>query len=251
MASERPAICVLCHNEAVLRQSHVVPEFCYKGMYCPRHRAVAFNPLAGGPGTVVQKGFRAPLLCQACEQLRNDRYEKPFRARWYGGGILEHLAAVKCDVIRGLDYATFKLFHLSVLFLATRGHPPVFAERSMPPQHEERIRRMLLECDPGEDWRYPVVATAIDDREGGILEGLVERQYPLRLHGHHGYMATYAGCHWTILTSGHACSQITALCLQPDGSLPIAVLPLQTPRYHRMVRACIRQSDLLPGLGCQ
>ncbi len=59
------------------------------------------------------------------------------------------------------DYATFKLFHLSVLFRASVSSLSTFQEVNLGALHEERIRQMLLNEDPGKDWEYPILGFAV------------------------------------------------------------------------------------------
>jgi len=136
-------------------------------------------------------------------------------------------------VVRGLDYASFKLLHLSILWRASCCQPSWGAD-GLRPWAKERLRKMLLDQDPGAEWEFPVIASAVDDQRGGIWESLVEPPYGIRLYGHHGFLTTYAGCHWSVLVSAHQCLEIADIRLSPSGSLPVVVGPPQTPRRHAM-----------------
>ena len=72
-------------------------------------------------------------------------------------------------VLNGIDYATFRLFDLSVLFRASTSDHPNFREVDIGP-HEERFRRMLLEGDPGQDRQYPILCAAVEGSGGKVLD---------------------------------------------------------------------------------
>lgn len=80
-------LCALCDQHATLRRSHIVPEFAYKPAYDESHRLVVVNPGTSEQRGHAPKGLRSHLLCDDCEQLLNDRYEKPFRRYWLDGEV--------------------------------------------------------------------------------------------------------------------------------------------------------------------
>ena len=154
--------CKLCLNPAKLCWSHIIPEFCYKSMYDAKHRAVVVNPKDPSDQGYAQKGVRSKLLCRDCESLLNSRYEKPFKAYWYDEDALApYRAGHEAGDLINIDYASFKLFHLSVLFRASVSGHPNFSEVDLG-SHEDSIRQMVLAEDTGEEWQYPVMCSAIE-----------------------------------------------------------------------------------------
>lgn len=117
-SAAREPECRLCLRPRRLRRSHIIPEAVYKPLYDEKHRAIAFHPNDTTNYGFMQKGLREPLLCGDCEQFLNDMYEKPFYRMWIENDTLAVLTDQDAAVIEGLDYATFKLFHMSVLFRA-------------------------------------------------------------------------------------------------------------------------------------
>jgi len=69
-------ICKLCQTDnAVLRCSHIIPEFAFDTVYDKKHRFVYFTPDSNDGVTFEQQGFRENLLCQKCETWLS-KYEK-------------------------------------------------------------------------------------------------------------------------------------------------------------------------------
>src|SRR5688572_9488357 len=75
--------CKLCQRDADLRQSHIIPEFCYAQTYdqvgSGRARMLSSDT---SRTKLLQKGLRDRLLCDVCEGHLNDEYEKPFHRVW-------------------------------------------------------------------------------------------------------------------------------------------------------------------------
>ncbi len=242
MALGQVDLCALCRDRAELCDSHIVPEFCYRSMYDDKHRAVTFSPLDPERQRYAQNGIRSRLLCARCECLINDNYEKPFLRYWIEGDVLQPLGKERIHVLKGVDYPSFKLFHLSVLYRASASDDPNFAEVQLRPQHEERIREMLLNRDPGEHWRYPIIASAIQGSGGRVWDSLVAPAHQIRLDGHWGYMFVFAGCQWTYLVSSHPTVEYSTVALAQDGTLPVAKFPLKAIElYESMRRSRARQ----------
>ena len=159
--------CKLCLKPRKLCRSHIIPEFCYRPLY-EKGRAVVVNPKDPSDWGYAQKGTRSYLLCQDCEGLLNDRYEKSFKSYWYDGDVLAPFRTGETvQYFTGIDYSSFKLFHLSVLFRASVSDHPIYREVDLGP-HEDHIRQMLWDQDPGEEWQYPINCSAVDDADGGV-----------------------------------------------------------------------------------
>lgn len=69
-------ICRLCHKEAILENSHVIPEFMYSSLYDEKHRFQVLSTEREEKNSFEQKGIREALLCSDCEnQLsQSERY---------------------------------------------------------------------------------------------------------------------------------------------------------------------------------
>src|SRR6266508_1378759 len=126
--------CKFCAAEAKLQNSHIIPEFFYR--YDDRHRFLNVDMTGRYPG-FEQKGTREYLLCRPCEQYFNDQFEKPMKRMWFDRHILPEVLTGDGIIISGLDYAPFKLFHLSVLWRAAVSTSAATTVLLGP--HEERI----------------------------------------------------------------------------------------------------------------
>jgi hypothetical protein len=147
-------ICKFCGATAELRQSHIIPEFIYRPLYDSKHRAITFP--ADSPSGYLQKGFRAPLLCDSCEQFFNDNFEKSFKQIFVDKPPLPKIAFRKKYKIQ-VDYATIKLFLLSVLWRAGVCDQPPFDLVELG-EHEPLIRSMLRNREPRGAGDYPIFA---------------------------------------------------------------------------------------------
>lgn len=208
-------ICRLCQEPRALARSHIVPEFMHSDLYDDKHRASVLRPL-DGKKWLLQKGRREPLLCTECEQLLNDRFEKPFLNQWRDGPLRpDAVLPGRVHVVQDVDYPRTKLFLLSVLWRAGVSTLSEFAGVKLGP-HEEVVRQMLLAEDPGSVTKYPIVGEFAVDEKGDLLS-FVSSPIPYRIFGHHAYVFGIGGCEWTYFVSGHAVPEVRGICLQPSG----------------------------------
>lgn len=226
--------CKLCLEVRPLRRSHIVPEFLHKALYDEKHRARRIELGKDVPG-YLQKGLRDRLLCDACEQFLNDRYEKPFYAQWQEGRLLPtRLLPDRVHYVTGVDYATIKLFLLSVLFRASVSTLGPFSGVSLGP-HEERLRLMVLQQDPGEPTQYPVVGMFTVDEAGTILHS-VASPVPYRLFRQRAYVFMFGGCEWAFFVSSHRTAEVTGIGIRSDGVACFGATLLRDTRTMRAMR---------------
>lgn len=222
-------VCILCQEPKKLCDSHIIPEFAYKSMYDEKHRAVTFAPTTPENSKYLQKGIRSELLCEGCEGFINDNYEKSFRAFWLDANALSMVEGRRAARLTGIDYTTFKLFHLSVLFRAHHSDHANFAEVNLR-EHEPTIRKMLLNRSPGDHWQYPVVCSAIEKPDGAVWNDLIGPAHAITVGGHQAFLFTFGGCQWFYFISCILTPAIDKLCLKQTGELPVVKkdwLPMQ------------------------
>ena len=163
--------CRLCLQEkALLRKSHIIPDFMYNGVFDEKHRLIPTEVDANTrrirKGKPVQTGeFEGGILCNECDNNVLGGYEDYASKTLYGGifsgnaPIFENFTQEKDGIIftqcRNLDYRRFKLFLLSILWRSSICTRPFFDKVSIGP-HEEMIRRMLLEGNAGSPDAYPI-----------------------------------------------------------------------------------------------
>src|SRR5438876_116721 len=110
-------ICALCKLNADLQYSHILPEFFYKQIYDPPPKK-GFHVVSAVPSDrdeFMQKGLREHLLCTKCEGILS-RWETKAKSAFLdseGIQVTQHEQAI---ALSDLDYTTFKLFQLSLLW---------------------------------------------------------------------------------------------------------------------------------------
>jgi hypothetical protein len=179
----------------------------------------------GGRGwKALQKGIWEPLLCEDCEQHFNEYFEKPFLEQWVRNPKLPDPWNETDIQWITVDYASFKLFHLSVLFRAGVSSLPTFQDVQLGP-HEEKIRKLLLARSPGEDWQYPVFGYAVVHHKTNRLVQMVSRAVRARLNGQQCYGIMYGGAQWWVGVSSSRNPEFEKVALRADGRMPFSVVP--------------------------
>lgn len=214
--------CRLCNRTATLVNSHVLPEFLFKPCYDQKHRARQVA-LPEFQRAFLQKGHRERLLCLDCEVLFS-RYERYFSEVWYGPRRKRPLVAPALGFrVSGLDYARFKLFHLSILWRAGVSSRDEYKRVSLGP-HTERIAAHFLREDPGPAWEYPLGAMAlVVPATRRLLEGFIVSPGVKRVGGHTLYVFLFGGCAWCYCVSSHRLADFPT-SLSEEGEL---IVPCQ------------------------
>jgi hypothetical protein len=207
------------------------------------HRVHAIPGHAPDDNFYLQKGFRYPLLCDACERFLNTTYESPFCRFWMDGQRLQRMRAADENVISDIDYAKFKLFHLSVLWRASVCLHPGFHRVSLGP-HADRIRTMLLSQDPGPASLYPILCgVIIDDDNGNVCSEVIITPLALEWSGHTGYMFAFCGCQWLYFTPSRSMPEVAGIQLSERGSMRVDATSLRTlfRDFYRVSREMARR----------
>ena len=215
--------CRLCLKNAELRNSHVIPEFLYKPLYDSKHRAMGVHGQGHWKWQYLQKGLREKLLCHDCEKLLNDYYEKYFHNLWFLNCPIPSICETdKIYEIPGIDYAKFMLFHLSILFRASISSLPTFAQVALGP-HEEKIRRMLIDHDPGMNSHYQIFGYVIVKKDGSVVQNLISQPIKFKTDNHTIYNIMFGGCAWHYMVSSHSYADFKKVALRSNGTLYLAV----------------------------
>ena len=228
-------VCSLCLSVRPLRKSHIFPEFCYKHIYDEKHRLISFEPGLPEEAVFEQKGYRERLLCDRCEQLLSKHYEKPFYEYWFSEAVQTQLKAKPRTLLTGINYCSFKLFHLSVLFRAAASEA---CEDVQLGSHYDNVRRMVLDRDPGAENEYPIVCSPIENPEQpGIWMDWVGAAHSVRLCSSRAYYFLFGGAQWFYCVSSHDDPEIRKMCLSSKGELLVMRTPLLMIPHHRRLRA--------------
>lgn len=216
--------CRLCHQEHELRNSHIVPEFLYGGLYNQKNHLMAINGRGRQGWKPLQQGIREKLFCEACEQHFNEYCEKPFRRQWCGISPLPNPWTEPEIIWLTVDYSSFKLFHLSILFRASVSSLPTYSEVALGP-HEDRMRNMLINRDPGHFWQYPVMGRAVIHHKTHAIIDMVSKAERLNHNGQRCYGIMFGGVQWFTLVSSQRNQEFESASLQADGRIPFHAVP--------------------------
>ncbi len=233
--------CQFCHQDLLFRNSHIVPEFLYDGLYNANHQMIGIHGRGSKGRKVLHKGIRERLFCEACEQHFNEHFEKPCRESWVQScPLLDPWFTEDVRWIK-VDYAPFKLFHLSVLFRAGVSSLPTFAEVSLGP-HQERMRRMLLSRDPGRGEQYPIFGHAVVHHETRRVVRIVSKAQASRFGGRRCYGIMYGGAQWWVCVASDTNHDFQELALRVDGSMPFAAIAWNEVSVLQEARSALRNA---------
>ncbi len=207
--------CKLCGSDKKLSKSHIIPEFMYKSMYDQNNKFRCVSTIPGKKTTIKQKGEWERLLCQECE-LHISKYERYASLLLNGGieiGAVDHKDFIEFN---NIDYAIFKLFQLSILWRASISKRPVFKEVALG-KHEELIRLMLLNNNPGKSNKYGCIMVATM-HEGEHIDSLILQPELKRMDSQIGYRFVFGGFWWLYFCSSHTPNKkLSNVFLQESG----------------------------------
>lgn len=106
-------ICKLCRKNAQLVKSHIIPERFYKPLKNEKNHFMGIHGMGGKGWKALQSGLKETLLCFDCEQLLNDRYEKPFYKMWFGVSPIPQPFNFPEPYILKVNYKIVKMMHMS------------------------------------------------------------------------------------------------------------------------------------------
>jgi hypothetical protein len=234
--------CRLCQQDRELRNSHIVPEFLYRELYNDKGHMMGINGLGRKGWKPLQKGISQKLFCEACEQHFNEHCEKPFKRLWIDNPILPSPWPKNEPFAVTVDYAAFKLFHLSVLYRASVSTLPTFAEVSLGP-HEEKIRQMILTRNPGFARQYPIMGIVLLDKKTERPTYLVTMPVQTRFEGLRCYSLTYGGVNWWIAVSSHPSTEWLSASVTESGELPLVGMPWTDLGLMRQASLALKRAE--------
>lgn len=216
--------CRLCGDDRPLLDSHILPEFIYRPSYDHRRTAVLLD-LRTGRKRKRQKGFTERLLCSVCEG-KFSRWETYFANAWFNRAKSQRPPAISNGgliQIPDLDYAQFKLFHLSLIWRAGVSRLSAFSNVRLGTQ-ATKLRKRLLESDPGGPSEYPFFGIALrDPTTSGFQDRLVIEPEAARVGGHAVYTFLFGGVLWHYYISGRQSGRLVPVHFGLDGLLTLAV----------------------------
>lgn len=196
-----------------------------------------------------QKGIREKLLCSHCEgklsvwegYAANLWESKASKPSFYDNAVVFH----------GVDYFKFKLFQLSLIWRSSICSLPEFEniKLGLPnakhplnfTKHEEHIRKMLLNENPGEPYEYGCAIFYSPKLTPKLQDGIISAGMS-RFQGHGLYRIFIQGTLWVYTISSHMDQfPFKNLSLQKSGDLPIinqhSLLNGWLGKFHSQLRS--------------
>ena len=172
----RNAPCKLCGKTAkLLKRSHIIPNFMYKGMFDDLNRMVTADLASNLANPRFQQtGFSEKyILCSKCDNELLGKLEKYTSVVLFGGKSKSPLFfesaygpdGGKSIIIRNLDYVKFKLCILSILWRAHHSKHNFFKKIELQ-QDAEVIRRMLLDNEAPDETIFKISIIVVKNSEG-------------------------------------------------------------------------------------
>lgn len=237
--------CRLCNEVKPLCNSHIIPEFFYKRMYDNKGRLLRISTAAEEKTQYKQKGIYEKLLCRECEQ-HISQFEIVTKRLFYDEMNYDRIAGSNSIKIFNLDYSKVKLFQLSLLWRASVAKNPFFENVRLGP-HEERIRKMLLQSNPGKPYEYGCIIVGLFTDEKFVFD-VISKPERAKFEGFNSYRFMLGGCIWIFIVSGQNNNfPWKDHFLQPDGSLLMSFRRAkEVPSIINMVQA-LRNAGKLGG----
>jgi hypothetical protein len=188
--------CRLCLRIAPLVDSHIIPNFQFKGLKRVEGRFYELSTDHNVPERKQQRGFTERLMCAECDNRRLQQNEDYFARVWTRGSLPEPQQHGRVLIFRNHDYKRCKNYLLSILWRMSISSLEVFKEVSLGPKHEEVLRAGLLADREFEEREYAVTITAplIDGR---FYEDFILQPDAVRLDGNRLYRCVIAGMLYT------------------------------------------------------
>lgn len=236
--------CKLCQKEATLRNSHIIPEFVYGALYDEKHRFHVLSTAKETKNTFKQKGICEKLLCSGCESQLSE-HERYVSLVFRGEVPLSIKKDQRIIHVEGLNYSSFKLFALSVLWRAGVSSLPVFKEVQLGP-HEEVLRKMVRSSDPGAPEEYPFTLAPVLHK-GRAQFDVILKPTKVRLESHQTYRFLFGGLAWVFVVSKHKLpATIVPAILSREGHLIMLEMEVgNMPFIVNMVQELAKNGKLI------
>jgi hypothetical protein len=167
--------CKLClKDKALIKKSHIIPDFMYRhsNMYNEKHQLYVFSLdelIKGKKARMVSTGeYEGGILCAECDNQIIGGYEEYGRIVLFGDpsgknnpvcDLFVNQDQEKFTLCENVDYRRYKLFMLSMLWRMSISSREAFQDVKLSPEHEENLRRMILDGNPREFYVYPVLSS--------------------------------------------------------------------------------------------
>lgn len=213
--------CHLCQKHEVLRESHIIPKFLHKDLKNEKSQLLGIHGRGSTGAKLLQDGLKEHLLCERCEQHLNENFEKPFKRRWVDEDAIGGTWLANERRTIQVDYASFKLFHLSIFFRADACSLRTYSNVDLGEKNRRRLRWMLLECEPGRPNEFPIKAAVVLHNQRSLPVQIVSQGEQFKVQGHIFYGMMYGGAYWCLRPSSNPFPGIDEDHLLGNGDLPL------------------------------
>ncbi len=161
--------CQLCGlNNYPFTRSHIIPEFLFKGIIEQEKYVIDVDD---NRQRKIQTGFfEKDILCRTCDNEILSKLERYANNHFYNPSkdtsvsvqrINTEDFSISWDRYSNLDAGLIKLFWLSILWRASLSKNTFFERVNLDKMYAEKIRRMILNNDPGKANELRVVAISL------------------------------------------------------------------------------------------
>lgn len=209
--------CALCKTMAPLMKSHIIPEFLYRSLYDAKGRTSLLSTIPEHKNQVIQNGVKERLLCSGCEN-RLSKWERYASLVLNGGTGLDIRRDGNGVFVDGIDYLTFRLFQLSIIWRAGLSRDKFFKHVDLGP-HSDILRRMLLDEYVESPNRYGCFMYGLEF-SGAALTQLISQPVRIRSCGQKAYKFVFGGFVWIFHVSASEIGRPhSEALLRPEGQL--------------------------------
>lgn len=153
---------------------------------------------------------------------------------WYGNGIPDTLGQRGEGVSLSLSHpGAFKLFHLSVLYLAAHVSVPPYKVLGLPADRLESLRLALFHNEPPGEREWALFCSATRGSDGKVIQYIAPPMITTVSNCELVAM-TYAGGEWYVALDERVPDDLAGACLTDSGLLKILVrnrLPTVIEKY--------------------
>lgn len=159
-------VCQLClEDKVLLKNSHIIPNFLYKGLFDVKHKIVNVNLNDFSDATYHQTGFKDKnILCADCDNVVIGKHERYASNTIFGNNESIEIETYSGDEIvlpyvrfKNLNYTSIKLFFLSILWKSNISKNSFFKEIDLGNTYSEKLRQMIINNDAGAEDEFEVI----------------------------------------------------------------------------------------------
>jgi hypothetical protein len=173
-----------------------------------------------------QKGVREKLLCEACEQ-KFARWEKYAKETFSDGRNVHITRSEKIFRLSGIDYKTFRLFLLSLLWRMGVSELEFFSLVDLGAKHQEILRTALINEDPLEPLQYPCFMTAVHIK-GKFHTDWISQPAHNKSGSHHCHSVVINGVLFTFFVTSHAPpKEFEHVCINKNNEMRLYVSEIE------------------------